>query len=205
VNVYLPSSTYAQINHYFSGAGYPRGAQITYGVSGTAAFASPSTLATNMHAKFTANVMPQLSTSMQCIYTRAKIGPNSTGPFGFAGSPVTGGISGDADVPSVAILVSKITASGGRANAGRWFLPGLSETYTSTGGTVDATYLANLQAALTAWLTAVNADTTIGDMVILHSSTSATPTPITNVLASSKVATQRRRLRKVGGRRRTTP
>ncbi len=204
--MHLPDSTYYMVNHIFSGAGYPRGAQVTYGYKATGGTPNASQLAALLSTAWASNMMPQLSTSLTLTSTRVKQGPDDTGPFAFAGAAVAGQISGNSDSPNVAALVKKNTALGGRKNAGRWFLPGLSETFTDPGGLITGSFLANLQGACTAFLADIEAmgTSTTGFMVLLHEDDATAPTQVVSLSVQEKVATQRRRLRKVGGRRRVT-
>jgi hypothetical protein len=96
--------------------------------------------------------------------------------------------------PNCCVLMNKNTASGGRKNRGRMYVPPVNilETQVTALGTIPS---ANQTAITTLFNVA------IGDMiaaglppVLLHSEPGA-PTPITNIACTSVIATQRRRLR----------
>jgi len=106
---------------------------------------------------------------------------------------VTGTFSGTQMTPNVAYLLRKVTASGGRRNRGRMYLPGVNEGNVDGTGAVDGTAIGKLNTAGSDFIT----DTGAADigLFILHSD-GGTPTEITSFVASPKVATQRRRLRR---------
>lgn len=113
--------------------------------------------------------------------------------------PEQGGGAGAPLPQNCGVLVTKRTAVAGRRNKGRWYVAGIGE------GAVDATgTIAGV--TVTAWQNAVNATfanmqlgTAVDDLVILHTAGGTTPpglpTPITQMVVQSKMATQRRRLR----------
>lgn len=93
-----------------------------------------------------------------------------------------------------AILVKKLTASAGRANRGRMFLPAFNafENLIDAKGMLDGGFRASVQTKVDAWL-----ETPAREYRILHDSLSPviTPTPINNFVVDQRIATQRRRLR----------
>lgn len=98
----------------------------------------------------------------------------------------------------VAVLARKLTASGGRRNRGRMFLPPayLDRQQTGPTGLIGTAYLDTYQDGLDAWRAAPMGSVTIGGLIsLLHSAAPIASTPITNLLVETKVATQRRRLR----------
>ena len=97
--------------------------------------------------------------------------------------------------PNVAVLVQKKTGLTGRKNRGRLYFPGfVGEGDVDANGIIDSDVLATMQGHFDDFLTAVNASTTNIDMAILHHDAS-TPTPVTSLVVSNLVATQRRRIR----------
>lgn len=96
---------------------------------------------------------------------------------------------------SAAILVRKRTASGGRRNAGRMFVPFVSglETDVDPRGIILSTTITSLQ---TKWNDVLSGLDGLGlPMVILHDeSFGLTPTVVTALVVAGTVGTQRRRL-----------
>lgn len=97
--------------------------------------------------------------------------------------------------PNCAILVKKVTASGGRKNRGRFFWP---PSFLDAGDVTPAGYLesaavTNHGAKFNEFLAAL----ILGGVqpVVLHSELLDTPTPITSFQMQTQLATQRKRLR----------
>ena len=201
--MYIPAN-YGQINHYFAGTAFPRGAQITYGLEVVGA-STPAQVALEAHDLFKSAWQAAMPVTMSCTGTRCKLGPTETGPFADAGVAYAGTYNTPADSPQVAILLKKSTARGGRQGAGRMLLPIVPEASTLSGGQVDPAQVVALQTIASAWLSAVAGGTYTGFMVLLHNNPATTPDTVTSLSVQSTLATQRRRLRKVGGRRRVAP
>jgi hypothetical protein len=132
-----------------------------------------------------------------------KLGPNDTGVAIERSYAYQGTRNVEVDSPQVTILVRKVTARGGRAGRGRMFHPGVEEGGTLSGGLFLQSVLDLLRAAFENFrndlaLAAV-------PMVLLHNSAELLPDTITGLDVQQLVATQRRRLRKVGGRKRINP
>lgn len=186
---------YMQANIRFGGAAAPTGAELTLGLrqdgSGDA-----EACATLITAQVVADIMPVLSTFLVHTGVLVKFGPSSTGESALVSNSAAGGVSGDSDVANVSILVRKVTAAGGRAGRGRWFVPGASQNLFQEDSRMtpgdDVTYDAVWEDFRTA-LIAVDLIP-----VVLHSvgSPIQTPTEITAFRTDSLAATQRRRLRR---------
>ena len=191
---------FAQVNLMFVGAGLPRNAQIALGVEN----ASPLTaagVAGSVGGAFVTNVMPLLSEGVTLQSVKAKLGPNATGAEAEIAYGTPGGATGDEPLPpNVAALVRKITATGGRKGQGRIFVPGVTEDSTTGGGYLTPTALAALQTAFDDFLTDIG--TTFTPMVVLHND-ATTPTDVTELAVQQLLATQKRRIRRAGGRRST--
>lgn len=193
---------FAQCNLFFVGSSVPRNAQIALGIDNNATLGAPA-LAGVVGGAWVTHIMPLLPEVLTLEGVKAKLGPNATG----AESTISYGVPGGDDdaepmPPNVAILVSKNTATGGIKNKGKIFVPAFPESDSSGGG-----YL--LVARQTAWQTAMDAflgalDTADSPMVVLHNDATA-PTPVTDLLVQLRLATQKRRLRRAGGRRAVTP
>lgn len=101
--------------------------------------------------------------------------------------------------PQVTYLIKKQTGFSGRQFRGRSYWPfGGNQTALSQSGVLTSAENTLLATAAAAWHTALNktADNT-ASQVLLHSTTTA-PTPVTAFTPERIVATQRRRLERVG-------
>lgn len=108
---------------------------------------------------------------------------------------ITGTATTDALPPNCAFLMNKNTASGGRRNRGRAFIPILTpgEASTNAAGVVDNGVVSAVTILYGAARVALVA---LGyDPVLFHQTPPYTPTPITSFSFSSLLATQRRRMR----------
>ncbi len=192
---------FAQCNIMWGGVAMPRGAQTVIGVdpSGLAAGFTPVTVASAVYSAVRIKLLPETHSSLRLLRVVAKLGPNTTGPAGEFGTGDDGLAVTAPDSPQVSLLVKKVTAGGGRQQRGRMFLPMVAESQTDAGGVLTGGTRAAFQAAVEAFrldLVARNVP-----MVLLHNQPEIIPTPVTGLVVDLKVATQRRRLRKVGGRR----
>jgi hypothetical protein len=194
---------FAQTNLLFSGDGAPRGAQIVLGVEVASGVTDPIAVAHSIYDAYASTVLTFASSSILLTGCRAKLGPNDTGPDGVYSASTPGGNAGAAEVtPQVALLARKNTASGGRINKGRMFIPGAVEGAVDASGNVSSGTIAAYNTALADFISAVFANANTNNLVILHTSPELEPTVITSITLQSLAATQRRRIRKVGGRRR---
>lgn len=113
------------------------------------------------------------------------------------GGVIAGAISAESTPPNVAILAKKLTGLRGRSNNGRNFFPGIQESNVNDDGDLDAGFLAGVQTGLDDFYDAVTAITGVTEVVLLHAEGSVqAPVLMSGWLASSKVATQRRRLKR---------
>jgi hypothetical protein len=96
--------------------------------------------------------------------------------------------------PNTVLLVTKVTALGGRKNRGRMYLPPcfITESEINQLGIINAGWLTSLQTLLTGFRADVVASSR--SLQLLHSGVEA-PTAITALTHNNMVATQRRRLR----------
>lgn len=114
-------------------------------------------------------------------------------------APVAGTGVGSSLPNNCAALAKKSTSLGGRRNRGRMYFPCPLESEVDTAGL-------NTTAAITAWNTQLTkllpggsihtAFGFLGDAVVLHDSGSQTPATMTDLACQSKIATQRRRMRR---------
>lgn len=109
---------------------------------------------------------------------------------------VAGSGTGLPMTPNVAVLVKKVTGAGGRRNRGRLFVPPIypGESAVDSAGIIPPSDITVLN---TRWNHVRTSMATAGlTWVLFHGSGSLTPTVITQAAADSRVATQRRRLRR---------
>lgn len=119
-------------------------------------------------------------------------------PFDFPGES-----SAEKLPQNCALLIDKTSASGGRRNRGRMFVPNvLGDTSVNNVGVIDGAVLTDIQTFCNQWFTNLEdgfEDTPPTPMVILHNSIGAgvqpAPTPVTGLRAQGVISTQRRRLR----------
>lgn len=138
------------------------------------------------------------------LRTEVLIGTSSFPLTGTAGVATPGLAGGSPLTSNTPLLVSKNTATGGRPNKGRMFLPGMvSEDNVGTTGIITTSFIGPLQTALDQWranlVGAFPPNVQTYPPYILHSSEGAgsglPPTAITGFGLQSIVATQRRRMR----------
>lgn len=202
---------YAEVSHYFTGIGVPRGAAVVYGVDQAAGHTALS-VADAARIRFAQHIMPILSAGVTLSRTLVKLGPPATGASAeTSAQPQAGGDSAITGTPNQSYLATKNTDLGGRRGKGRLYFPGVTEASVNEGGLVLASKITAQQTAYTAWLAGLNTD--LIPMVLLHGPThywilvdgrprqvpdvpySGAPDLVTSITPSSRIATQRRRLR----------
>jgi len=97
--------------------------------------------------------------------------------------------------PQVCTLLRKITASGGRKNRGRMYLPSPGEAGVDAAGNFSDTQHDDNQENATTFLETLQAIDGVTGVFLLHTDDDDDPTEIVGLTAVKKVATQRRRLR----------
>lgn len=153
-----------------------------------------------IHGALTASGRPCVAGNMVVGWTYLGVRTlemDDTGPISgqFDGN-VIGSATGNPTPPNVAVLVRKATASGGRRNRGRMYLPPIypGEENIGPNGTIAATQLGEVSTRWNAFRTAMTS--AVLPIVLFHSESPFTPTPVTNFVVQAQVATQRRRLRR---------
>jgi len=155
-------------------------------------------LATAASDAWNDNIAGLTSTVVDLVNVHVKYGPPDTGRVIEDSTSHAGTDGGSLLPPNSAVLVTKLTALGGRKGRGRSYLPGISEisgSLDSTGafsGTAAANIQASYQSLIDDLQGHVNGPYTA---VLLHSDEAMTPTVLTGVRCEPKIATQRRRLR----------
>jgi len=149
-------------------------------------------LLADIAAAWTDGPLSDMASSSRFEKAVLKEGPNSTGLTIEYVSGDTGGntVGGS---PSVAWLVTKVTAKGGRSGKGRMYVPGMPEAVCDPGGNLVGTEPADMQAQFDEFLAALGA---LGVTPYLLHSDSSDPDEILSFSVQPLAATQRRRLRK---------
>jgi len=196
--VIIPAG-YAQVNYRFSGTGLPNGAEITMGYALADPAPTPAALCSDLAAIWVTSDMDSLYTSSATLSSvAAKYGPNATGPSAELGVSVAGTMAGEGIAPNVTWLIRKNTGFGGRSGRGRFFLPQIGETAVNAAGAIVGATVTAAQVDVNAWHS--NCVTAGYVPTLLHSAASGIPItdplPIVSFTVDSRVATQRRRLRR---------
>lgn len=110
------------------------------------------------------------------------------------------GTNGGASLPNnCATLVKKSTTLGGRRNRGRMYFPCPVEGEVDGAGTITIGAIGSWNTVLLRLLPGGGTHTAfgvLGDAVVLHDSGSQTPTEVSDLGCQTKIATQRRRMRR---------
>jgi hypothetical protein len=194
---------FGQYRHEFSLVGDPEPMFCIFGWSSEEGTVDLQAVATGIH-----NAGKTLQTALcvpTCTLNRTTVTfvPTSVGvtTVAEAFSPQAGGNTGDGLTQNTCYLLKKSTATGGRRGRGRAFWPGVRADQVSDAGIVTAATVASYASNLLTYLNAVKAVAGVGDMVILHdnevgASLTFAPSPVTQLTMDSRVASQRRRLRR---------
>ncbi len=192
---------FARVIHSLQWLNDPEPMAVTYGVK-VIPTAAPNAVAQEAHEAF-ALVMTEISVEVSLqstdvlIQDTAPPAPEIVGTY----ANVVNGAAGGAVIPqNSAYLVHKRTGFAGRVGRGRMFLPGVGETVVDNTGNVSAGKLTGLNAQLALFLAELNDGPNILEMSLLHNSPGAgallPPYAITSLVMDTRIATQRRRLRK---------
>lgn len=129
-----------------------------------------------------AGVRVERQTSTGTIVTEENVGTAGTG-------------SGNCLPSNCALLVDKVTSSGGRAFRGRMFFPPIyvAEDIVDHNGYINAGTVTTLQTTFNTWRAAMVSDGI--PPVLFHSNEALTPTLITSLHFQPQIATQRERMR----------
>jgi hypothetical protein len=195
--VIIPSG-YGQVNFVFGGSGFARGAQVTFGFKDNSGGATAATIATDFGTRWVNDILLDQSNTITLDHVKVKLGPNDTGPEATVSSGAAGGLSSQPLPPQDSVIVRKITALGGRKGRGRVFHPGAVESQTDGGGLLTTAAIVTLDGDYADLLAHAAADNL--PLYLLHND-ATTPTAIDQLDVLQLMGTQRRRIRKVGGRR----
>jgi len=186
-------------------AGYTRPAVVTFGVELPSGASDADQVAEDAVTAFmhVTAYGQAFTNSVQNALGEARVGQDGSEPIaGVFQSTLSGGSSGNFEVPNVALLVHKRSARGGRRGRGRMFIPWiLADADTDQTGGIGATPLAALQTRSNAFR---NILIVAGyQLVLLHSvsgpevtnpTTPGSPNVVTSLVVDPRVSTQRRRL-----------
>lgn len=188
---------FADISLKFVLDSFIRPSFVTFGVNPTAT--DPDLVAGQVLAAAFASggLNSQLDSNVRITECIARLGTDGAEDLiGLATQTTVGGRSGGSVPPNVAILVHKRTARGGRRGRGRMYLPWYcSDNDTNEDGTLLGAAVTAMQNATIKFVS--DLDASGNPMVLLHSpgrTTAGPPDPITGIVVSNVVATQRRRL-----------
>lgn len=184
--------TDSRVMHTFTGSGLPHGAAITYNVfNGT--LMSPAALATNMEALWETNLKAVMASTVTAQSVIVKNGPSATGPSAEVAAGWAGTNPSAVASAQVSILVRKNSAQGGRTGRGRFYMPGVSEPGVDPAGVLDPSYRQDWQNAFDDILAAMELADTPMQLAFQDGSEAIL---VTSLEVDSRVATQRRRLRR---------
>lgn len=186
--------TFGHVIVSFVGTGVPTGAAMTFGIANVADQTVNAALSDVVNSLTTSTLFTNMSSSVATKDVTLKLGPNEDGPMAVQPMSIGGSSAAAAVAPNTAFLLKKQTAQGGRKHRGRMFLPGVAETVVDQGGLVTPVEVTAISTDCAALLTALTANQV--PMVLLHNDIGTPPTVVTSLFCDSKVATQRRRLRR---------
>lgn len=183
---------YAQVTFLHGGIALPFGAACTLGLDYAPALAVEDA-AGIAAAQWNTFIRPLMVADVTFEGVLMKYGPNVDGPTAVVSVANPGGVSQDQLSPNTSVLIHKQTASGGRKNRGRMFVPGIGETSVDGSGAIAAGVRTTWEGAMEDLYDGLVA----GGLqpVVLHGD-ATTPTVITSLAVDGRTATQRRRLRR---------
>lgn len=149
--------------------------------------------------------MTSMSSTYSFVGVDVAYGPEGSAEVGEWNTNAAGGIAVATCPSNCALLISKLTGLGGKANKGRMYLPAayLSEGEVDQNGFLSAAALAQTQGFCSNFFNVNLGATPIVGLigwVLLHSGDAQTPsnmpTPITALQPQTQIATQRQRMRR---------
>lgn len=184
---------YAQVSMDFVTDPVGATASVVFGVANDSVD-PPADVAAAVFAASDAWVDNCVSVHAACVLIRVKNGPTATGASYEMPVSMDGDVGGDMMTPQVTLLHKKVTALGGRRHRGRMFTPFTSESVVNSLGVVDPLHQAAVNGANDDFLAGLLAAGY--PMVLLHAHGSTAPDLVTSLDCQTRVATQRRRLRR---------
>jgi hypothetical protein len=194
---------FGQYRHEFSLLGDPEPMFCIFGWSSEEGVVDLQTVATGIHnaGKVLHSGIAVSTTTLN--RTTVTFVPTSEGvtTVSEAFAPQAGGNVVDALTQNTTYLMKKTTATGGRRGRGRAFWPGVRADQVSDAGILTAATVLDYTNKLATYLTSVKAVAGVGDVVVLHDNVVGdanpfVPSPVLSIVMDSRVASQRRRLRR---------
>ncbi len=180
-------------------SGLARPSFITFGIDNNSGATDPGDVASAIEGagKGAGSFTSRLNTEVTCGPVTVRLGQDGGEPTVGVSLTTSAGLLNIVTPPqNVAVLIQKRTALGGRRNRGRLYLPWyIDEAGVDEVGTITVGSIAAIQAAMTAWRSALVAANL--PMVILHNpGVTITPAPVnvTSLFCTGLISTQRRRL-----------
>lgn len=183
---------HGQVTWFFSGDAVPTSAAVTCGFF-NAIDQAASACAIELGIQWENEMTDLYTDELALVAVRVKLGPNVDGPMAEVIATGLGTASGTAVPPNTALCVRKNTNVGGREGQGRFFIPGIPEASVDQSGQLEAGYATAAQSVCTSFLASCEANDL--PLEVLHNS-NRSPSGITTLSVQSRVATQRRRLRR---------
>lgn len=198
---------YAQLSFRYSLSGDQEVMLHTIGLkSVSATFLGMSQAVSEVNDEWVTNMIEPDGDTMLTSYTylgvRARANTSDGGELEIEDpESIAGNMVGAAPTQNVALLVQKRSTLGGRRNRGRMYTPPafVSEGSINADGSIDGTQLALINTRLDGFRAAIAVSSVVDELVILHNDTPApppAPTAISTLTFDTRVATQRRRLRR---------
>lgn len=154
---------------------------------------APDDVAQSIFDDFGAELLPRCTSNTVLIGCRVVINDAGTMREGVTSGSVAGGGTTASAPPQVSYLFSKRTGIAGPEFRGRMYLPGVNETNVDEAGNLSGSVVTGNQTAADDFLALLLAND--HPMVLLHTDPGVPENTVTNLVAQTKVATQRRRLR----------
>lgn len=188
---------YAQANLKFTGSAAPTGAEITLGLNVELFAGDPADAAAEIGVAWGSSGMPGAQSHHIILSSiLVKFGPNSTGPSAEIPVSHAGTQTSDAPGPAVALLVRKTTGFGGRTGRGRFYIPAPPENAIDSAGFLTGGFHAARLAELSDFYDKLVIEGLVPSLLHGPDSPVSAPMLITDLVLDTKVATQRRRLRR---------
>jgi len=188
---------YAAISVQLTHASLARQAYLTFGTDPTST--TPALIGAEIATALnvTGGLKAILDTAVTMSQIRVSLGSDGvTDVIGITPISIAGLNNTTSVPPNCAVLVHKVTATGGRRNRGRLFLPWCVGTGSvDEGGIISGATMTTTQTAITAFYNALS--TNNNPMVVLHDAGKSAipgPTPVTSLAVDNLISTQRRRL-----------
>jgi len=203
---------FAQYTVNFAGVNVPNGAAMVVGCSNDLDLTA-NQIAEQAFGVFALAVPDMCTSDVSLVSVDAKLGPNETGGIGsFSATAVPGAVGGTSLSPGSAILVEKITDTGGRRGRGRMYWPGVYDGWVDDNGALGS----GIAAQVNGFMSDLREALILADIppYLFHSpsytwaivggqprrvyddpGTVPAPYPVTSLVADAIIATQRRRLR----------